>query len=477
MNLIFLSITGGLAFRRPVFSSHFSTRAFLSALGVAAVGLLPVASSFADTYTLNGVGAVNWTTGWTGGGSVYPQLAGDVAQKTSGASAALTQNVGAPVTVGTFLVGGNSSSAWTITPTSEIILNDGGAGAAAVTVNSSIVSGRIVFAAGTLTLADNLLITNTTSTAGNAIQINSTLGGAGNITINNSSNSVTAGNVFFSTGVNTFAGNVAIDKGAVTFNNKASFGNVASNLITLGSLGGGGATLVVTSSTGTGAVNAISNNIAVASGSGGTLTLGSTSVASTGGANYSGSVTLNGDLTTLSAFTGTGILIFSGALTGTGNLAVTGTSTRFQGVNTYTGNTVISASAASFASGSELRFNLANGGVTNGLSGSGTVALDGLFRLDISGVSDVTGSWNLVNVTTLTETFNPSTFGLAFVGEATFTSGNGGVTYTSGGWTFDTATGNLSLQAIPEPGTLCLLGFAAGTALTLYRRRIASVLT
>ena len=79
---------------------------------------------------------------------------------------------------------------------------------------------------------------------------------------------------------------------------------------------------------------------------------------------------------------------------------------------------------------------------------------------------DAAGTWNLVDVGTLTETFG-ATFNLAFVGGPTFTD-NGGGNYTSGDWTFTTADGNLTL--IPEPASLALLAIG-GLSMIRTRRR------
>jgi len=158
----------------------------------------------------------------------------------------------------------------------------------------------------------------------------------------------------------------------------------------------------------------------------------------------------------------------------------------FQGVNTYTGNTTIFGSGSanqqgrlSLGSTSETRFFLQNSDISNqivggssSLSNQGQVSIDGLLRLDTSSLTATAGTWNLVAVNTLNESFG-GTFGLAFVGGPTFTNAGSG-TYTAtnakGDWTFSTATGNIVL--VPEPATVVLAGVGiAAAGWTLCRRR------
>jgi hypothetical protein len=158
----------------------------------------------------------------------------------------------------------------------------------------------------------------------------------------------------------------------------------------------------------------------------------------------------------------------------------------FQGVNTYTGNTTIFGSGSANRMGwlqldstSETLFKLQNANVSNSiLSGSsslanqGKIELDGLLRIDTSSLTATSGTWNLVDVAGLNESFGGS-FGLAFVGGPAFTNAGSG-TYTSGSgsnqWTFSQATGNIVL--VPEPSTIALAGIGiAAAGWTFLRRR------
>jgi autotransporter-associated beta strand protein len=187
-------------------------------------------------------------------------------------------------------------------------------------------------------------------------------------------------------------------------------------------------------------------------------------------------ITLSGDASidaSLGTFTGTGMTVSSSnsstntlTLTGTntgantisgvisngiGIIAVqkTGTGTwTLSGTNTYTGSTTINNGTLTLANTSELRFRIQNNNVSTRVLGTGTVSLNGILRLDITSLTG-SGTWNLVDVTALTETFGAN-FGLKFTDNSVFTNQGGGV-YTNGRWKFTTADGNLTL---PPAGTL-----------------------
>jgi fibronectin-binding autotransporter adhesin len=82
------------------------------------------------------------------------------------------------------------------------------------------------------------------------------------------------------------------------------------------------------------------------------------------------------------------------------------------GVNTYTGNTTVNAGTLILADNARLKFVIgATTANNNGVTGVGTVTIDGDFDIDTTltdATALTTGSWTLVDAATLTETFNTS---------------------------------------------------------------------
>lgn len=154
------------------------------------------------------------------------------------------------------------------------------------------------------------------------------------------------------------------------------------------------------------------------------------------------------------------------SLGGAGGLTVIGSGTlALSGSNTFVGDTQVSDGTLLLLAGSEHRFLIGDGNAGNQILGTGNLDLDGTFRLDIGGLTDNSGTWNLVAAGTLTETYGAS-FGLAFVDGPTFVSDGSG-NYTSGNWTYSESTGNLIL--VPEPASAGLL--IGGVALAFFGRR------
>jgi autotransporter-associated beta strand protein len=115
---------------------------------------------------------------------------------------------------------------------------------------------------------------------------------------------------------------------------------------------------------------------------------------------------------------------------------------KFTGTNTYTGDTVVNAGSLILSSTSGLTFKPTANGISNKLTGTGSVTLDGGFTINLGGATATAGNaWTLVDIDTLTATFGATFYVVGFTetspGVWTPTSGNSK-------WTFTTATGKLT---------------------------------
>ncbi len=135
-------------------------------------------------------------------------------------------------------------------------------------------------------------------------------------------------------------------------------------------------------------------------------------------------------------------------------------------VNTYTGDTTVSAGTLLLADNAGMKFVIGANGVNNKVVGTGTLTLDGDFTFDLTAAGTTVGnSWNIVNVATLSETFSSTFSVVGFTETANVWSRNvSGTQYE-----FSEATGVLSV--VPEPGTYALLAFG-GVMLMVFRRRL-----
>lgn len=146
---------------------------------------------------------------------------------------------------------------------------------------------------------------------------------------------------------------------------------------------------------------------------------------------------------TLSVGALNGSTTFAGQINGNNALTKVGTGTlTLSGVHTYTGSTTVNAGGLDLAATGHLKFFPAANGVSNKIVGAGTVALNGVFNIDLTAANTTSGnSWLLVDVGTLTETYG-GTFSVEGFTQAgtTWTKVDGGNT-----WTFDQVTGSLGL--------------------------------
>ena len=131
------------------------------------------------------------------------------------------------------------------------------------------------------------------------------------------------------------------------------------------------------------------------------------------------------------------------AATPDGGLTKSGVGTlTLSGANTYTGNTTVSAGTLELAATTgSLKFVPTTNGLSNKITGGGTLSLKGIFNIDLTGATATPGnSWTLVDVGTLTETFDTS-FAITDFTE------NAGVwtkPYGMNVWTFKESTGVLT---------------------------------
>ncbi|HEY9248553.1 MAG TPA: autotransporter-associated beta strand repeat-containing protein, partial [Rariglobus sp.] len=326
---------------------------------------------------------------------------------------------------------------------------------------ASFVADQVVLDGGTLQFdgSSNVSIgsSSTTSTIGFTLGSNN-----GEIAVTNSGSynlhTVIAGGgsltksgtgTLYLNGASTYSGGTVIKSGSLRVGVSASLG---SGTVTLGSVGGGNASLISNLGGYT-----YANNITVASGSGGTLTLGSDSTSAYNTA-FSGALFVGDNLTVTTSAPSGNRLSFTGILSGTGNITKTGTGElRLTNDNTWTGNLAISEGSVNLTSTGQLRFALADGGVSNHITGVGSATFNGTFVIDDSALTGL-GSWQLVDTSALTTTFG-SSFTLTVLNGETFTEQGDGTTFTLDGWTFDTLTGILTLSAsqVPEPSVYAAL--------------------
>jgi len=214
-------------------------------------------------------------------------------------------------------------------------------------------------------------------------------------------------------------------------------------------------------STGAGNILTVTNNATLRTHSNRTNGIGNAThgvLLGSGGGNF--------DTTNASA-----TLTFNGVVSQTGgsqNLTKSGAGIlALGGNNTYTGNTVVNAGTFNLLNSGSLRFVIGATGVNNQINGGGTVGLNGTFRLDLTGAG-AGGSWLLVDVGPLTETFDAGFSIVDLAGGETFTESAN--VWTSATYKFTEGTG--ILEAVPEPGAgLLLLGGLGGLLLSRGSRR------
>ena len=393
------------------------TSSFSKILAVAPILVLSLSASLqAAVYT---AGTGNWSVGTNWDTGTAPNAIGAVASRSAAGTVTVTQDLSA-VTVGTISL--TSSGVWTInTSTNGLILNQDGAGSGVATIEnaSTATGGRLILSSGAspgyLQIADDLQIkqsnANSTASAASsqyAIQLTQRLVGTGNITVTNVLNDLNYGSVTFGGGTTTFGqytGAITLAKGALSWTSNTAFGSASG--ITLGSTGGGDVSFVSNNTPAT-----INRDITVAAGTGGTTVLGSSVVSTSVSQLFSGSVTLNQNLTVISQMTAadTSGVSLSGVISGTGGLQINGTVkssgtnldtagiVKLSGANTFTGDTrVYSGTLLLGAASGTNSVALQNSTLNLGAGDTGTVGfgVSSTTTITAATVGGLSGSRNL----------------------------------------------------------------------------------
>jgi autotransporter-associated beta strand protein len=348
---------------------------------ISAAGLLT--ASFVVTPSIQAAnwagGAGNWssTTNPSGWNGAYPNAVGAVANSAV-TNSVITQDVSGGVTVGTISLSGSGNSKLDVSLTNGITLDQDGSGSGTASIlnaNTNLTGSAnqlTILGSSSLTLADNLLISNTASSIrslsnGGALSITSAIAGTGNITIDNVLNNTSTGaGTIRLGGTNTFTGSVNVRSGLTAYTTSAAFGNAA-NVITLGASGVGSASLMANGGT------TVANNWVVAAGSSGTLILGSFA---TNGQTWSGTGTLNGDLTLLTAATAPNRFNLTGVISGTGNFTMSASGAgvaQMSNANTYSGSTTVSSGILSLTNALALQNSAVD--TTASVTGTATAGL------------------------------------------------------------------------------------------------------
>ncbi len=275
-------------------------------------------------------------------------------------------------------------------------------------------------AGGTITIAAGILPASTTvSAASGAYVFSGVLGGVGSLT--KSGNGTLQVRGYPNT--NTFSGGTLVDGGVLGL----GYFDGSVTYPTANPLGSGPVTL----SSGSINFDRVTASNAL------TVNGGQIQNFNGWGSEWSGPITLNATLTT----TVPNYVRLSGVISGDGGITKTGGSLLdLYGINTYSGDTTVSAGSLTLVDNAGLRFALTDD-ASNKVTGAGTATFDGDFTIDTTAVTVTTGTWTLVNTTT-------KSFGSTFT-VVGFTANGDGVTWamTDAGktWTFVETTGVLTL--------------------------------
>ncbi len=179
-------------------------------------------------------------------------------------------------------------------------------------------------------------------------------------------------------------------------------------------------------------------------------------------------VTFGGRINNMNLNLTAGTTDLAGSLTGTANATVASGATMNVTSGGWMDGTNLTSVAGNFnlLANGKYEFDIGANGINDGITGTGTVAFDGIFAFDLSSADAAVGNtWQIVNFSNLSGGFG-SGFSVSGFSEASniWTKPDG-----SNLWTFTESSGVLSLAAIPEPAST-LLG-TIGVLALLRRRR------
>lgn len=325
--------------------------------------------------------------------------------------------------------------------------------AATVTADATLTANLAINTTGDITL---------TRLIGTAANRTITKTGAGTLTTNGSShNNLSTWQINQGTVVFANTSGLAADRGVTLAGGTLRLSGANSNLINDDQ--------AFTLNSGVFDLNGKAEAVAAIGGSGGTIHNGLAASSSTlfvgGGPGGSTSASFAGGIEN-----GSGILALTKEGSGTQTLT---------GDLTYTGNTTVSAGTLTFETGGSLLFTLADAGVSNQILGTGAANFNGTIKLNLGAVTDTVGSWNLIDVSNLTESYGASISVTDQAGAVLFNNSETASVWKSDDnrWSLDLASGVLNLAAVPEPSAcaaiagLGILGFAA---VRRRRQRVAA---
>jgi hypothetical protein len=174
-----------------------------------------------------------------------------------------------------------------------------------------------------------------------------------------------------------------------------------------------------------------------------------------------------------SAISGSGLMIIGD----NGNSDVERITVFTSGASTFNGNIwftnaslTVARSRALWDTTSVLNFTIGANGVNNNIGGVGTAFFNGAFNFNLTGADQTLGDiWNIVNVSSSTYGGTFSVSGFTQNGSLWDDPIGNGDQYE-----YNTATGVLTVDVVPEPSTFVLAGLGfAGLALVRARRRQA----